>query len=187
MNNIEKAEQTMIENIRKNTGKSLESWIDIVKRSGLSKHGEIIKFLKSEHGFTHGFANMVAHKAKGSDAASAGDSHQLIEKQYENKEDLRHVYEKIVSLVKEFGDDIEISPKNAYVSLRRKRQFALIQPSTRTRLDIGLNIKDMNAEGRLEPSGSFNAMCSHRIRTEKPDDVDGEVIDWLRMAYDQAG
>jgi hypothetical protein len=187
MNNIEKAERTMVENIRKNTGKPLESWIEIVKNSGLEKHGEIVKFLKTEHGFTHGFANMVAHKSKGSDSASAQDSHQLIEKQYENKDDLRHVYEKIISVVKEFGDDVEISPKNAYVSLRRKRQFALIQPSTRTRLDIGLNLKGQDPEGRLEPSGSFNVMCSHRIRTATPDDVDHDVIDWLRKAYDQAG
>jgi predicted transport protein len=187
MNNIEKAEQTMIENIRKNTGKPLESWIDIVQKSGLAKHGDIVKFLKTEHGFTHGFANMVAHKAKGSDAASAGDSHQLIEKQYVGKENLRHVYEKIILVVKEFGGDIEISPKNSYVSLRRKRQFALVQPSTRTRLDIGLNIKDQDPDGKLEPSGSFNTMCTHRIRTENPDDVDNEVINWLRKAYDQAG
>ena len=187
MNNIEKAEQSMLENIRKNTGKPIEFWIEIVKNSGLAKHGDIISYLKTEHGFTYGFANMVAHKAKKTDSASAIDSHQLIEKQFGNKENLRHVYEKIISLVKEFGDDIEVVPKNAYVSLRRKKQFALVQPSTRTRLDIGLNLKGQPPEGKLEPSGSFSAMCTHRIRTEIPDDVDNAVINWLRKAYDQAG
>ena len=38
----------MIENLRKNTGKSLEEWISIVKKTGIEKHGEIIKYLKSE-------------------------------------------------------------------------------------------------------------------------------------------
>ena len=187
MNSIEKAEQTMIENIVKNTGKSLETWIEIVRKSGLKKHGEIVKFLKTEHDFTHGFANMVAHKSKGSDAGSAGDIQQLIEKQYENKESLRPVYEKIMEAVQKFGNDIEIAPKNAYVSLRRKKQFALIQPSTKTRLDIGLNIKGKDPGSRLEASGSFSAMCTHRIRMETPDEIDQEVIKWIKEAYDQAG
>ncbi|MBR9997548.1 MAG: DUF4287 domain-containing protein [Cyclobacteriaceae bacterium] len=187
MSNIKEAEQSMIENIRKNTGKPLETWIDVVRKSGLNKHGEIVKFLKSEYSFTHGFANMVAHKFKGSDAASAGDSHQLVEKQYKNKDNLRMIYENIIAVVKEFGNDIEIAPKNAYVSLRRKRQFALIQPSTRTRLDIGLNLKGENPDGRLESSGSFNVMCTHRVRTASLEDIDSSVIDWLKKAYDQAG
>lgn len=71
--NVVVMEDTMIENLRKNTGKSLEEWIAIVKAGGFQKHGEIIKFLKESHGFTHGFANLVAHKAKGSDAGSAED------------------------------------------------------------------------------------------------------------------
>lgn len=65
---MDKATQTMIENLRKNTGKTLEQWIDIVKKQNFAKHGEIIKFLKEQHEFTHGFANLVAHKANESDA-----------------------------------------------------------------------------------------------------------------------
>ena len=60
---MDEAAKIMIEILQKNTGKSLEDWVGIVKASGAVKHGEIIKFLKSEHGFTHGFANLVAHKS----------------------------------------------------------------------------------------------------------------------------
>ncbi len=187
MSSVEKAEQTMIENILKNTGKPIDHWISLVRKSGLTKHNDIIKFLKSEHGFTHGFANMVAHKSKGSDASSADSPEHLITKQYENKAELKPIYDKLISAIRQFGKDIEISPKNAYVSLRRKKQFALIQPSTKTRLDIGLNIKGLDPEGKLEVSGSFNAMCSHRIRTASPEDIDTAVINWLKKAYDQAG
>jgi hypothetical protein len=68
---MDKATQTMIDNLHKNTGKSLEQWIEIVKSQNFAKHGEIIKFLKEQHEFTHGFANLVAHKANESDAGSA--------------------------------------------------------------------------------------------------------------------
>lgn len=177
----------MIENLHKNTGKSLEQWIEIVQKSGHSKHGEIIKFLKEKHGFTHGFANLVAHKSKGSDAGSAANTDDLIEKQYTGKESLRPFYDQLIEKIKAFGADVEIAPKNAYVSLRRKKQFALIQPSTKTRLDIGLNLKGQEPAGKLEAGGSWNAMCTHRIRIENAEDMDSTVVTWLQMAYDNAG
>ena len=184
---MEQAEKTMIENLHKNTGKTLEQWIGIVKESGLTKHGEVIKFLKESHGFTHGFANLVAHKAKGSDAGSADNPDNLIAKQYQGKENLRPIYDHLIGNIRALGADVEISPKNAYVSLRRKKQFALLQPSTKTRLDLGLNIKDQSPEGKLEASGSFNAMCTHRVRLEHMEDADAQVMVWLKKAYDQAG
>src|SRR5690606_20781178 len=124
LKNMDKATQTMIEKLHKNTGKSLEQWIEIVKKQNFEKHGEIIKFLKEQHKFTHGFANLVAHKAKETDAGSAESTDDLIVAQYKGKEHLRPIYDQLISEIQAFGNDIEIAPKNAYVSLRRKKQFA---------------------------------------------------------------
>lgn len=184
---IDKATQTMIDNLKKNTGKSLEDWISIVKKSGKGKHGEILKFLKEEHSFTHGFANLVALKSRGTDAASNAETGDLVENQYKGKENLKPIYEKLVKEINKFGKDIEFSPKNAYVSVRRKKQFAIIQPTTKTRLDLGINIKGKSPEGKLEVSGSFNAMVSHRVKIENTEEVDKKVIDWLKEAYESAG
>jgi hypothetical protein len=85
-----------------------------------------------------------------------------------------------------FGKDVEFAPKKAYVSLRRSKQFGLIQPSTKTRVDVGINLKGRPAGERLEASGSFNAMVSHRVRVTAAKEVDAELIAWLREAYDQA-
>jgi len=82
--------------------------------------------------------------------------------------------------------EVEVSPKKAYVSLRRSKQFAIIQPSTKTRVDLGLNMKGEAAKGRLEESGSFNAMVSHRVRLEKVTDVDKDVKTWLKKAWSGA-
>ena len=70
---MDHAEETMMQNIQKNTGKTFNQWIELVQKKNFAKHGEVIKFLKEEHGFTHGYANFVAHKAKGSDAGSVED------------------------------------------------------------------------------------------------------------------
>lgn len=177
----------MIANLEKNTGKSLDAWISVVKNAKLEKHGEIIKLLKSEHGLTHGFANLIAHKARGSDAGSAESAASLVDDQYKGKESLRPIYDRLIAEVQKFGSDVEIAPKKTYVSLRRKKQFALVQPSTKTRVDVGLNLKGVEPNGALEASGSFNSMCSHRVRTESLDDVNTDLIGWLKDAYENAG
>ena len=168
---------TMIANLKANTGKTLEQWVAIAKKSGEEKHGGVVKHLKAEHGLTHGFANLVAHKYLKSDAGSAeGGDDALVAAQYAGaKADLKPVYDALIKAATAFGKDVEIAPKKTYVSLRRNKQFALVQPSTKTRVDLGVNLKDEPAKGRLEKSGSFNAMVSHRVKLEKPTDVDKDV------------
>lgn len=183
---MDKATQTMIDNIYKNTGKSLEQWIAIVRKENFAKHGEILKFLKEQHGFTHGFANLIAHKANESDAGSAKDADDLITAQYRGKEHFRPIYDKLISKIQSFGNDIEIAPKNTYVSLRRKKQFAILNPATKTRFEIGINLKGQQPSGKLEAEKP-NSMCSHKMNIQEVGDVDEEVMKWIKTAYENAG
>lgn len=180
----EEMAEKMVRNLEAKTGRSLPAWLAITADSGLEKHGAIVKWLKQEHGVTHGFASLIAHKTlqKGQAAASGED---LVAAQYAGpKAGLRPIYDALMGAVADFGGDVEIAPKKAYVSLRRKEQFGLVQPSTRTRLDVGLNLKGVEPTPRLELSGSFNAMCSHRVRLTGPEQVDSELVGWLQQAYD---
>ena len=70
----------MMENLHKNSGKSLQEWIKIVKKEKLGKHGEILKYLKENHSFTHGYANLVAMKSRGTDSGSVKNKNELIER-----------------------------------------------------------------------------------------------------------
>lgn len=167
------------------TGKSLDHWIDIVVQSGIDKHKEIINYLKSEHDFTYGYANFVALKSKKSDAGSM-DSEDLLNNQYKGKEALKPIYEKLISEIDKLGDDITNTPKKDSVSIIRKSQFALIKPATKTRIDLGLKIKDKPTEERLENSGPFGAMCTHRVQLTSVSDVDDAVILWVQEAYQKS-
>ena len=165
------------------TGKPLEHWVKVVHESGIVKHKAIIDFLKSEHDFTYGFANFVAHKSKKSDAASQDDG-ELLTNQYKRKESLKPIYEKLVAAIVMFGNDITITLKKGSVSLIRKKQFALIKPATKTRIDLGLKIKGKELTERLENSGPFGSMCTHRVRLTSIEQVDDELIGWIREAYE---
>ncbi len=185
---IDKAIESQIKNIQATTGKSVEQWAKLVKAQKFEKHGEMVKWLKEEHGMGHGNANLIALTARGEHGADAPASDDLLEAQYAGtKAALKPMYDDLMKKIGKFGGDVEVSPKKAYVSLRRKKQFALIQPSTATRLDVGINLKGLTAAGRLEASGSFNAMVSHRVRVESAKDINAELVAWLKAAYDQAG
>ncbi len=171
-------------NIKEKTGKSLPQWTKIIKSSGLEKHGQIVKLLKSDHDVTHGFASMIAHEyLNAGKPVSAGQD--LVEQQYQGaKSELRPIYDALVDMLGKLGKDIEVAPKKAYVSVRRNKQFALIQPSTKDRVDVGINLPGTPATRRLEKSGSFNAMVSHRVRVTDKKQINAELKKWLRAAYD---
>ena len=181
---MDAATETMIRNLKEKTGKSMEQWVAVVKGLGPKKHGEIVKFLKDSGGMGHGYANLVAHTAAGLLGDEAPPPEDLVAAQYAgDKAALRPMYEQIVKTVKAFGKDVEIAPKKTCVSLRRSKQFAQIQAATRTRLDVGLNLKGVPASGRLE---AMTGMCTHRVRVESADQIDKALIDWMKRAYEQS-
>lgn len=179
---MDKALQTMIDNMPEKTGKSLNEWKSLLKAKTFSKHSEAVKFLKEEYKVTHGFANTIVTLSKEENITPVD----LVKNQYQGKEDLIPIYEKLLSVVKGFGKDITISPKKASVSIIRKKQFALIKPSTKTRIDLGLKIKDKQITDRLENSGPFGTMCTHRVKLSEVSQIDSELIEWLKEAYAKA-
>ena len=184
---LKQAELSQVKNLEEKTGKKINEWIAIVQKSGLEKHGEMVKMLKEKYAMGHGYANLVVHYAKQNYAGAESNDTDWIAEQYKGKENLKPWYDKLMAGINAIGSDVELSPKKTYVSLRRKKQFAIIQPSTKTRLDVGLNIKGLSPAGKLEAAGSWNSMCTHRVKIEDAKLIDKELLGWIKQAYEQAG
>jgi predicted transport protein len=176
---MDKALKTMINNMPEKTGKSLEKWINILKEKSFSKHSEAVRFLKAEYQVTHGFANMIVALSKDEDSSAE----ELLSKQYKGKEALIPIYEQLISYIKTIGSDVTITPKKGSVSIIRKRQFFLIKPATKSRIDLGFKLKDKPITDRLENSGPFGTMCTHRVKISSVDEIDNEIMDWIKEAY----
>jgi len=179
---MDKALQTMINNMPEKTGKSLEEWKVILKAKSFAKYGEAVKFLKLEYNVTHGFANTIVSLSK----ENNDTLEDLVTNQYKGKEHLLPIYEKLKSIVSDFGDDVKIAPKKTSVSIIRKKQFALIKPATKIRIDLGLKLKDKPTTERLGNSGPFGSMCTHRVQLTSANQIDKELIDWLKEAYSKS-
>ncbi|MBT8313117.1 MAG: DUF4287 domain-containing protein [Maribacter sp.] len=179
---MDKALQTMIDNMPEKTGKSLNEWKKPLKTKTFTKHSEAVNFLKKEYAVTHGFANTIVTLSKNENEGP--EDH--VKNQYQGKEGLIPIYERLLTVVKAFGQDVTVTPKKASVSIIRKRQFALIKPATKTRIDLGLKLKDKPITDRLGNSGPFGSMCTHRVQLTSAEQIDGQLIEWLQEAYEKA-
>lgn len=179
---MEKTLQTMIDNMPEKTGKSLNEWKAILKKKSFTKHSEGVKYLKTEHNVTHGFANTIVTLSKEENVSADN----LVDTQYNGKESLIPIYKKLIDYVESLGADVTITPKKGSVSIIRKRQFLLIKPATKTRIDLGFKLKDKPTTERLENSGPFGTMCTHRVRLSETSDIDGQLKNWISEAYEKS-
>jgi hypothetical protein len=171
----------MIAALKEKTGRSLEEWTTVIQESRWTSHGQMVSGLKADHGVSHGYANQIALRVRGG-TAPANDH---IDEMFAKRPEAKAIYDVLLPRIQTFGGDVDLAPKKGYVSLRRSKQFAVLQPAS-GRLDVGLQLKGVAPEGRLEPSGSFNAMLSHRVRVSKIEEVDNQLLDWLKRAYESA-
>jgi hypothetical protein len=186
---------TQLKNIQARTGKTIAELHTAVAASGAAKHGERRSWLMERFKLGYGEANAVAlffdkplpdlGGSAPAPAAPAADADLLAAIYSSAKSGLRPLHEAVMSQLKAFGD-FEESPKKAYVSLRRKKQFAMVGPATKDSIEIGLNAKDLPAHPRLkvQPAGS---MCNATTRITSVAEVDAQLQGWLRQAYDAAG
>ena len=191
MSTLEQAVETQIKNIQAKTGKTLAELAAMVQSSGLSKHSEIREMFQRELGLGHGDANALTHAVQQSDGTRAaaakglsGDA--VLDEMYTGpKAALRPIHEQLMDEITRLGE-FEIVPKKGYVSLRRKKQFAMLGPATNTRFELGLNAKGLDANPRLleQPAGG---MCNYKVKLSEAGEVDGELIGWIRQAYESAG
>ena len=188
MSTPERGLEAQIRNIEAQYGRPMSAWTDVVRASGLSKHPEVVAMLKRDHGMTHGSAHRVALVAREAIAPApappaGGEPADLL---YAGARlAMRPVHDRLTEVVNALGGDVEVAPKKGYLSLRRRRQFAMIQPAA-ARVDVGLVLPGAEVTPRLESAAGFNALFTHRVRVTGEGDVDGELAAWLREAYDRA-
>jgi hypothetical protein len=173
---------TMPATLEEKTGRSIAEWQATVRALGLAKHGEILNALKSEHGLSHGYANMLALLATG--YGQAAEDELLAGLFAGSRAGLRPIYDRVEEVITGFGTDVAVLPKKSMVGFKRNRQFVCFMPASASRVDLGITLKDAAPDSpriKATPGG----MTSHVVPITSPAEIDGDVIDWLRTAYER--
>jgi hypothetical protein len=176
--------QAYLVTIQEKTGKTIDDIRALAADQGFTKHGEALAWAKSELGLGHGHASLVAKLILEPQSFSRPDS-ERIDGQYAGKKaHWRTLYERILADVQQFGPDVGTDASDTYVSfVRNGKKFAIAQPSSADRFDLGIKLKGEPTSERFEAAGKWNAMVTHRVRITDPAQVDAEVLDWLSRAY----
>lgn len=185
MSDIEKALATQLSNIEKRTGLSLDELIKIVNSSEFTKHGELVAMLKSTLGMGHGDANTLIHivRKQGQTQPTeplSSEAH-LAFLYTDKKASLQPIHDQLLRELLKIGD-FEVAPKKNYISYRGNKQFCTIGPATNTQVEIGLNVKGLEASDRLKalPSGQ---MCNYKVRLSDMSEIDAQLMEWIKAAY----
>jgi hypothetical protein len=178
------AAANQLRNIEAKTGKSFAQLCRLIADSGLTKVGEQRTMLMDKLKLGFGDANMLALRAKDAAAPVAADADPLDAIYAGAKAPLRKLHERLHAEIAKLGD-FATAPKKGYVSLRRKKQFAMLGPATRDQLELGLNAKGLEASARLKvlPPGG---MCQYAVRLSSAGEIDAELLAWVRAAYNAA-
>jgi Domain of unknown function (DUF4287)/Domain of unknown function (DUF5655) len=164
-------------------GRSIAEWTTLMRATGLTSHKELVTWLEEEHGMGHGHANaLTAHLLKeGAPRESADD--QVARLFPDRKAHWRPVYDALVETINGFGE-VNVLPKRTLVGFGTRSQFVMLQPSTPDRFDVGVKVPGVAPTDRFAAAGSWNTMMTHRVQLSGPDEVDAELLSWLRAAYE---
>jgi len=176
------------EKMKEITGKTEAEITKIYLDSKLEKHSEVRNLLANQLGLSYGFANTLTHYVMKSDGTSIADGktqNQVLDEIYSGeKAKFRIIHDRLINMIENFGE-FEVVPKKGYVSLKNKKQFVMIGPKTNSRMEIGINAKNLINHVRLEeqPKGS---MCQYIVKISDLNDVNSELISWIKEAYEQS-
>jgi hypothetical protein len=183
--------QAMIANLAGTTGRALPQWLELVAAQKLEERRAIMDWLKQAHGLGMSSAMLIAEAAtQGADALGAEGylraAPGYVEALFAGpRAGLRPLYDQLVDLALRLGKDVKLSPTRTLVPLYRRHVFAQLKPGTRTRLDLGLALGGLKAEGRLIDTGGFakKDRITHRIAVTTAADIDAQTREWLTRAY----
>lgn len=185
----EQARDSYVEGLEAKAGRPIDELVATVVGWGPGKHTELLKRAKEAFGLGHGHANLLIHLARDRMETAAGappaPDDPLDAIYAGSKAPLRPLHEAFMARVAGLGP-FEVAPKKANVSLRRSKQFALVGPGSKGRLEVGVNLRGAEGTARFEDLGP-GKMCTHRTFVTAPEEIDEDLLAFVRAAYDAAG
>ena len=179
--------EAVIRNLGDRTGKNLEQWVKVAKRSRLTDPKQLRKRLKAEHGLGGTTCWIIADATLGKPGDSSPSQFEMLDAQFKgDKAALRPVYDRLVRAVKKLGFDVNVGVRKTQTTFARKHTFAIAK-ATKTRIDLGLRLSGRRPTKRLQSTTAFTDNATHCVALTAARDVDDQLKKWLKAAYSARG
>jgi len=169
--------------LKQRTGEDVDTWNGRIKGRGFGSEKSLRTWLTKE-GLTGYAQTLLVMERFGYPDFLLASADELVDGQYADRPQLRPIFRAIIDAAAGLGE-VVVQTRKSYVSLvTPRRTFARIQPSTKTRVDLGLRLEGTQPGGRLRPSKIHETM-QLQIGLTAYEEIDSEVLGWLQKAYDQ--
>lgn len=169
--------------LRSRTGQDVSAWNERVAAEGLDDERSLRAWL-SDRGVTGYAQALLVWERFGYPEFLLADAEQLIVKQYADRPRLKPILDAVLAALPALGP-VTVQARGTYVSLvSPRRTFAVVQATTKSRLDLGLRLAGVESSGRLLVAKNMG-QTNVRIPLAAADEVDDEVLGWLRRAYEE--
>jgi hypothetical protein len=178
----------IIRNLKEKTGRDLAEWIAWLRAEGPAVREAQVEWLKAK-GLGTGQAWVVVEEAARPPDYREPTDEELIDAQYAGlKGGLRPIYSRVINLARQLGPVVAIGVRKTYVALIRAKKFAVVQPTTNTRVDVGLALAGETPIGRLQPAKNLGSSdrITHKIALNAASEANQELLRWLKKAYERA-
>jgi hypothetical protein len=170
--------------LEERTGESATTWNRRIAKAQIDDEKHLRAWL-TKHGVTGYAQSLLVWERFGYPDFLLASADELIKGQYADRPQLRPIFEALIDAAAGLGE-VTIQTRKTYVSLvTPRRTFARIQPTTKSRVDLGLRLEGHKPGGRLQPS-KIHETTPLQIGLASIDDIDSEVLNWLQEAYDQS-
>lgn len=182
---IDMSFQAYLDAVKAKTGNTPADFVTLASQKKLTKHGELVAWLKSEFALGHGHATAIAGVVLKTGKPPRSAAQKMDDLFAGAKGAWRAPCDELIAKIVTFGPNVEANANSSYVSLLHgQKKFGILQPASAARLDVGIKLKEEAASGRLKPADHWNAMVTHRVRIARPQEIDAELIGWLKRAYE---
>ena len=169
--------------LKERTGANVASWNRRIAKEQLNDEKSLRTWL-TKQGVTGYAQSLLVMERFGYPDFLLASADELIEGQYADRPQLRPIFDSIIDAAAGLGE-VTIQTRKTYVSLvTPRRTFARIQPTTKSRVDLGLRLEGHKPGGRLQAS-KIHETTPLQISLASVDEIDTEVLNWLQEAYDQ--
>jgi hypothetical protein len=177
-------EKEFMSGLAKETGKDLAEWMHTLDTFGGKKRNEVIAWLKSEHGFGHMNASMLAgiHANGGKPVyQSTGD---LLDNQFAKAADMRPLYDSFIAFVLKHFPNATVLPKKTYVSILENREFAAVNIKPKE-LRIGFDLGERLFDEQIEKAKLTGPMprISHMLVLTDAKQLDKSVVEVMKDSH----
>ena len=178
-------EQTFIAALPEETGADLKEWLQTLETSRLHKNNEIVKWLKSERGFNHMQASMLAGIfLNGGEPVFHYPT--LFRKLFAGKVQQQPLYDALAANLQAELPSVLFIPTKTYVSIEDERVFGCAKIN-KTNIRVGLDLGDLPFGDYVRKGVGLGAMpnITHMVELMDAAQIDERLAAYTLQAYER--